>query len=214
MRAKRGVGPESGEASSRGISVVFEAFFLDTGKICNNWSLTFSEVLWGLQINCKIVLDILQKPPGFHTTTREPKRAVGTDATNTTKIPREDPQREKKSENGGGGRGKKGRNFGLSGGGGSRGGAPKAGVPKSGARIVGPRRVGVRKVQAQKYKKWGPEGGGPAGWGAQNFTLFSPLPPLFSFFLPLLVVVSWNSGGVTEGHQKNPRNDPRERKKE
>ena len=34
-------------ASSRGILVVFEAFFLDTIKICNNWSLTFSEVLWG-----------------------------------------------------------------------------------------------------------------------------------------------------------------------
>ena len=49
-------------------------FFLDASKICNNWSLTFSEVLWG-QINCKIVLDILQKPPGFHTTAREPKRA-------------------------------------------------------------------------------------------------------------------------------------------
>ena len=58
------MGPEGGgrRASSRGISVVFEAFFLDI------WSLIFALV-------GKIVLDILQKPPGFHTTAREPKRA-------------------------------------------------------------------------------------------------------------------------------------------
>ena len=39
--------------------------------------------------------------------------------------------------------------------------------------------------------------GGPEGWGAQNFALFSLA--LFSFFLPLLGVVSWNFGGVIEG---------------
>ena len=51
-----------------------------------------------------------EKPPGCHTTAREPKRAhLRVPAfKNTTKIPREDPQREreKKSENGSG-RGKK-----------------------------------------------------------------------------------------------------------
>ena len=34
---------------------------------------------------------------------------------------------------------------------------------------------------------------------AQKFALFYPRPPLFSFFLPLLGVVSWNFGGVIEG---------------
>ena len=41
-----------GRASPRGISVVFEAFFFFwiQAKICNNWSLTFSEVLWGANL--------------------------------------------------------------------------------------------------------------------------------------------------------------------
>ena len=111
-----------------------------------------------MQINCEIVLDILRKPPGFHTTAREPKRAVGSDASNTIKIPQEDPQREKKSENGSG-REKEGRNFGRSG-----GGAPRRLV----SRRVVPRRVGA-----------------PKGGGLQMFA-FSPLPPLFSFFSSLL----------------------------
>ena len=47
-------------------------FFLDTSKICNNWLLTFLEVKGREgQINCKIVLHILQKPPEFHTTAQE-----------------------------------------------------------------------------------------------------------------------------------------------
>ena len=52
----------------------FEAFFLDTSRNCNNWSLIFRK-FYGGQINCKIVLDILQKPPGVHTTAPEPKRS-------------------------------------------------------------------------------------------------------------------------------------------
>ena len=66
------MGLEGGGASSRGISVCSRLFFfLDTSKICDNW--------WNPrgrgEKKCKIVLDILQKPPGFHTTAREPKRA-------------------------------------------------------------------------------------------------------------------------------------------
>ena len=120
----------------------------------------FSEVLWRGQINCKIVLDILQKPPGFHTTAREPKRTFGTDASNTTKIPREDPPEREKERTWGRERGKKGEILGC----------PAEGVP---------RRV--------------PEC--PEGWEAHNFAFFFSLAPQFSFFLPLLEVVSWNFGG-------------------
>ena len=51
-------------------------------------------------------------PWGFHTTARELQTCTFEDpgASNTTKIPREDPQREKKSENGGG-RGNKKRDI-------------------------------------------------------------------------------------------------------
>ena len=55
--------------------------------------------------------------------------------------------------------------------GGSRGGSPNSGAPKC----------------------RGPEvSGAPKGGRGQNFTKFFPLPPLFSFFLPLLEVVLWN----------------------
>ena len=61
--------------------------------------------------------------PGLHTTTRELQTRTfeGSGASNTTKIPREDTQRErdKKSENGAG-EDKKARNFGRSGGGAGR----------------------------------------------------------------------------------------------
>ena len=48
-------------------------------------------------------------PQGFHTTARKLQTCTfeGPGASNTTKIPREDPQREKKSENGCGRGGKK-----------------------------------------------------------------------------------------------------------
>ena len=98
-----------------------------------------------------------------------------------------------------------------------KGGAPKCEAPNcGGSKSAGPnlekvghegwgpegqgaRRVEVRRVQAPTWKKWGHEGWGPEGRGAQNFALFFTLPPLFSFFLPLLGVVSWNFGGVIEG---------------
>ena len=72
MRAKRCGSRRWGEEES--FRLCSRLFFLDTSKICNNWSLIFSEVMEG-QINCKIVPDILQKATGFHTTAREPKRA-------------------------------------------------------------------------------------------------------------------------------------------
>ena len=53
-------------------------------------------------------------PPGFHTTARELQTCTfkGPAASNTTKIPREDTQREKKSEKGTGRGEEKARNFG------------------------------------------------------------------------------------------------------
>ena len=46
-------------------------------------------------------------------------------------------------------------------------------------------------------KSGGPKGGGPEGWGARNFALFFPSPATkFVLFFPLLVVLSWNFGGV------------------
>ena len=58
----------------------------------------------------------------------------------------------------------------------------KSGVPKPGA----------PKGEALK-------GGGPKGVGAQNFALFSLSRHIFHSFLPLLLVLSWNFGGVFEG---------------
>ena len=63
--------------------------------------------------------------------------------------------------------------------------------------------VGTKKKQTEGS---GPQGCGPEGWGpewwegrgggrGQNFALFFPLPPQFSFF-PLFGVFSWNFGGV------------------
>ena len=40
-----------------------------------------------------------------------------------------------------------------------------------------------------------PKGGAPKG-GGPKISRFFPLPPQFSFFLPLLGVLSWNFGGV------------------
>ena len=57
------------------------------------------------QINCIIVLDILQKSPGFHLTASEPKRAqlVGPDASITPpKFNETTPKRGRKNENCGG----------------------------------------------------------------------------------------------------------------
>ena len=58
-----------------------------------------------------------------------------------------------------------------------------------GPRTVRPRRVKASQSGAQTWKKWGPEGleprrvGGLKVGGGQNFELFFPLPPQFSFFL-------------------------------
>ena len=51
-----------------------------------------------MQINCKIVLDILLKPPEFHTTAREPKREqlMAPAFNHTTKIPRETTREREK----------------------------------------------------------------------------------------------------------------------
>ena len=70
--------------SSRGILVVFEA----PGR---------SNVhVWSLGLSCEA--PAAPKPPGFHTTAREPKRAhlSATALQNTTKIQREDPREGRK----------------------------------------------------------------------------------------------------------------------
>ena len=117
------------EASSRGFSVVFEADFLDTIKICNNWSLTSSEVYWE-KINGKIVLDILQKPPEFHTTAREPKPAQLAPTLQTPPTFHEKNPKRGRKENSGGIR-KKTRNFGRSGGRNPEGWCPEGWVAQN-----------------------------------------------------------------------------------
>ena len=80
----------------------------------------------------------------------------------------------------------------------------KCGAPKGGAQ---PRKSGSPKgwspeggaQNGRAQKGGGPDGWRPEGWGAQNFALFFPLPPQFSFFLLSLEVFSWNFGGVLVG---------------
>ena len=70
-------------------------------------------------------------PPGFHTTARELQTCTFEGASNTTKIPREDPQREKKKKaKMVAGEGKKAQNFGRSGGRGSGAGGSRGGIEK------------------------------------------------------------------------------------
>ena len=82
-------------------------------------------------------------------------------------------------------------------------GAPKGGGPN--LEKVGPGRVGASEGWGPQ-RVGAPKGGGPEGWGPRRVGgpkfrafVFSPLPPLFSFFLPLVGVVSLNFGGVIEG---------------
>ena len=133
------MGPEDKRAaSSRGISVVFEAFFLDTSEICNNWSLTFRKS-YGEQINCKIVLDFLRKPPGFHTTARGPKRAQlhrrFKHHQNSTRRP---PEREREKE--------KERKW----------------------RWEREKRAKIWAVRRREVPRRGPEGWCPEGWGPEG----------------------------------------------
>ena len=68
---------------------------------------------------------------------------------------------------------------------------PKGGAPKGGAQKGGAQKGGAQKGGAQK-------GGAQKGGEAQNFALFFPSPPQFSFFFFSLGVFSWNFGGVFE----------------
>ena len=85
--------------SSRGILVVF----LKAGKLkCAR--LEF--------LGCRVKPPAAPKPPGFHTTTRGPKRAhLSFPAFKNTKIPREDLQREEKRTNYEAGEGKRRAKF-------------------------------------------------------------------------------------------------------
>ena len=93
-------------------------FFLDTSKICNNWSLIFRKSYGRGKSIAKLFLTFLQKPPGFHTTAREPKRAQLAPTLQTPPKFHEKTPRERNIANMGAGEGKKKRNFGRSGGGG------------------------------------------------------------------------------------------------
>ena len=103
----------------RGILVVFEAPGPSNVRV---WS---SRV-----VVCEPRRPGLVGPPGFHTTTREPKRAHLSVPVfkNTTKIQRKRPKERGKRINTVAGEGKKERNFGRSGGGGSDGGGSGGGA--------------------------------------------------------------------------------------
>ena len=87
------------------------------------------------------------------TTAREPKRAhLRVPAfKNTTKIQREDPQRERKRAKMGAGEGKKVRNFGRSDGGGSGGGGPSGRGSGAGGPAQGVSGGGNEKKQKSKH---------------------------------------------------------------
>ena len=135
---------------------MFEAFFLDTSIIARIVLVIdfFGSLMVGKSI-VKLFLTFCKSHQGF---TRQPvnrnvhnwHRRFKTPPKFHEKTPRE---RERKSENGGG-RGKQGRNFGRSGGGGVPRGAPKAGVQKGGA----------------------PKSGAPRKLGCPKFRVFSPTP--------------------------------------
>ena len=72
------------------LSVVFETSSSGYKQNLQQLVIDFFGGLMGGQINCKIVLDILQKPPKFHTTAQT--CTVGTGASNTTRRP---PKRER-----------------------------------------------------------------------------------------------------------------------
>ena len=108
-------------------------------------------------------------PPGFHTTTREPKRAHlrAPAFENTTKIQREDTQRDTERAKRWREREEKARNFGRSGGGGSSGGVVRRKVVQGSPNHQQPQ-------QRQAQNKWGREGPAPSrvfrGWAQQNNT--------------------------------------------
>ena len=70
-------------------------------------------------------------------------------------------------------------------------GAARKGEGAKPSKSGGPEGGGPGVVGSRTWKNVVPKDGsrrGPKGWGAQNFALFSPLPPQFSFFLPSLGV--------------------------
>ena len=86
------------------------------------------------QINCKIVLDILQKPPGFDTTAREPKRAHLRPRSSKTPPKFNEKTPKRRNENCGGSAKKKGKILGGPAEGGPAEGGPTEGGPTGGFR--------------------------------------------------------------------------------
>ena len=121
------------QASSRGImfGCVRGFFFLDTSRICNNWSLIFRKSYGEGKSIVKLFLTFCKSHRGFTRQPVSPNVHLALTLQTPPKFHEKTPQREKKSEHGGG-RGKKGRNFGLSGGGG-----PAEG-PRMSRRVGGP----------------------------------------------------------------------------
>ena len=97
-------------------------------------------------------------PPGFHTTAREPKRAHFRVPAfkNTTKIQREDTQRDTERAKRWREREEKKRNFGRPSGGGSSGGGVRRKVVQGSPNQQQPQQP--QPQQRQTQNKWGPEG--------------------------------------------------------
>ena len=101
------------------------------------------------------------KPPGLHTTTRELQLCTfkGPGASNTTKIPREDPREREKARKWGREMEKKARNFGP-----PAFGPPPFEPPRCGATLRTP------TLGALTFSRSGPHPSGPP-------TLQAPIPP-------------------------------------
>ena len=165
------MGPEGGvvggRASSRGISVVFAAFFLDASKICNNWSSTFSDV--GGKSIVKLFLTFCKSHRGF---TRQPVspnvhslHRRFKNHQNSTRRPRERKrakmEREKRAKFWAIRRREVPRR-------GVEGWCPEGWCPEGWPRKVEPQTVGPRRVGA-------PKGGAP-NCGGPKFRAFFPSP--------------------------------------
>ena len=145
------------------------------------------------------------RPPGLHTTAREFLKCTfeGLGASNTTKIPREDPQeREKKNEHRAGDGKKRAIFLAVLRRGGSRGERCRLRPISTSANFWmlnldhkgwGPEGWRPKPSKSRAPKVGAPKGGGSEWWGAQNFALFSPYPaPSRSFCLGMCTLgVHW-----------------------
>ena len=151
--APKGGAPKDGEPK---ISRFFTMFFLSS----LSWGSFRGILVVFLKAGTMKCARLGSGPPGFHTTARELQTCTfeGPGASNTTKIPREDPQRKREERKKlVAGEGKKRAKFWAV----RRRGGPAEGV------LVGVVRVGAVRVWGPEG--WGPEGWGPEGWGPEGW---------------------------------------------